>query len=405
MKNILKAGVLGLFFIITPLLGCQKNDTIDSFPEDFSPELNQMLEGEFQDYFERYDKPIGIAIIVRDADVVHFGQHGFSKDYSIDTQHRAASTAKSFTGAAIMKLYQEGKLDIDHVITDKIPGKQISYVSDDGVYNIPYKNLITIRHLLAHRSGVFDVSNDAIPDTVAADYAGQYYIDYLRSKHGDKYSFTKDELIAPISNHQIKYFAPGKGFHYSNSGYGLLGIIVERVSNLPLDKYLAENFLAPLGMDRTKFVIDGNGAPSDPTMDNYLHLDGQTFIPDFDNLSAAQAEGNLVTTPADLSRWALNLWGSNNLLNEDMIDLMMDAKPTGDWNGNYGLATIAYPVDIGVGHNGGRAGFITVMRYHQETNSAYVAITNLFDVDRLSEQAGMMEQVVRKAIELKSNGL
>jgi D-alanyl-D-alanine carboxypeptidase len=88
--------------------------------------------------------------------------------YGDNIQFGAASSTKSFTAAGILKLHQQGKLNIDDLITANIPGTNQPYIPNTSGYAIPNKNRITIRLLLQHRAGVFDVTNDEIPDTTNA---------------------------------------------------------------------------------------------------------------------------------------------------------------------------------------------------------------------------------------------
>lgn len=92
-----------------------------------------------------------------------------------DAHFRAASTTKTFTAAAIMLLDQRGLLHIDDLITATMPGRTEPYLPDTPDFAIPYKNQITIRQLLSHRAGVFDVTNQAIPAGSNALYAGSIY--------------------------------------------------------------------------------------------------------------------------------------------------------------------------------------------------------------------------------------
>ncbi len=93
------------------------------------------------------------------------------------THFRAASTTKTFTAAAIMLLDQRGQLRIDDVLTAAMPGGGGKpYLPDTAGFAIPYRSQITIRQLLEHRAGVFDVANTDIPASAHAPYAGKRYV-------------------------------------------------------------------------------------------------------------------------------------------------------------------------------------------------------------------------------------
>lgn len=90
-------------------------------------------------------------------------------------RNRIASASKIFTAAAIMLLDQRGKIDIEDVLTDMIPGTDVPYLADSPNYAIPCKDRMTIRQILSHRAGIFNVFNNPIPESSATPF-----IDYTK---------------------------------------------------------------------------------------------------------------------------------------------------------------------------------------------------------------------------------
>jgi D-alanyl-D-alanine carboxypeptidase len=129
-----------------------------------------------------------------------------------DTYFRFASNTKNFTSVAILNMYQDSWLDYKAKITDAIPGGNITYVPAIPEWDFPYKDDITIEQLLQHSAGVFDVDNDLVPG-----YDGETYTDYVL-KFDPMHQFTTDEMVNVLTQKNLSYFAPGNGYHYSNTG-------------------------------------------------------------------------------------------------------------------------------------------------------------------------------------------
>ena len=141
-----------------------------------------------------------------------------------ETYFRFASNTKNFTAVAILNMHEDGWLDYRAKITDTIPGSSIPYVPLTGEWNIPNKNIITIEQLLQHSAGVYDVDNDSVPGL-----GGSSYVSYTLNQNPN-HQFTSSELVSQVVIHNLRYsFDPGKGHHYSNTGFTILGEIIARV--------------------------------------------------------------------------------------------------------------------------------------------------------------------------------
>jgi D-alanyl-D-alanine carboxypeptidase len=228
-----------LFIFIALIInsGCKKNPIAKLYLKE---SLQQILDKNLADYKTKWPgKPIGFGLYVKKAGSGGKSQSGgqnvyvssgFPKEYGDDIQFRGASTTKSFTAAAILKLHQQNKINIDDLITANIRGTNQPYIPATSEYAIPNKDKITIRLLLQHRAGVFDATNDSIPATANAPYAGQKYVNYMMAQQGENHTFTLPKLIGVVAKNQLSYFEPGTAFHYSNVGFHLLAVIIERVS-------------------------------------------------------------------------------------------------------------------------------------------------------------------------------
>jgi D-alanyl-D-alanine carboxypeptidase len=173
----------------------------------------------------------GLAMQILSPKGNYFISTGMGEDMDNSHHFRIASVTKTFTAAAIMLLHQQGKLNIDDLITANIPGTSTPYVP----YNMPYKDKISIRMILMHRAGIFDLSNEFIPDTDVTNgkpYVGWNYLGYvMTSKKDEEHQFTFDELFGFIVENKLYNFKPTYDtYSYSDTAYCLLGAIIERVS-------------------------------------------------------------------------------------------------------------------------------------------------------------------------------
>ena len=154
---------------------------------------------------------------------------------SEDTIFQLASVTKQFTAATVMLLVRQGLLGLDDEITRYFP-------------QIPYPG-VKIRHLLSHTSGVPDYFDDA-----------DWFIDLWKKENRVP---GNDEILRFLCETKAKpYFAPGEGFSYSNSGFNLLALLVERLSGVPFEDFLRQNIFEPAGMSNTRCChIRRDGVP------------------------------------------------------------------------------------------------------------------------------------------------
>ena len=153
-----------------------------------------------------------------------------------DTIFQLASISKTFTGTAVMLLVRQGKLSLEDRITKYFP----ELTAYEGV---------TVRHLLNHTSGIPDYFDDA-----------DWFIDIWKE---EKRVPGNDEIVRFLRETKAKpYFAPGEGLHYSNTGYNLLALLVERLSGVPYEEFLQQNIFEPAGMTATRCChIRRDGVP------------------------------------------------------------------------------------------------------------------------------------------------
>lgn len=316
---------------------------------------------------------------------------------------RGASTTKTFTAAAIMLLDQRGLLKIDDTLTASMPGRSEPYIPDTPGFDVPYKGEITIRQLLSHRAGVFDVVNQPIPEGLALPYSGMRYLEWQGNKD-PFHSFTKDELIGVVAAAKVSNSAPGAAYRYSDTHYGILGKIVEQVSGVPLDQFKARELLEPNGLKQTRFVVDGHETtlPA-PAIAGFSLEKGKATEQDDYNYSYDQGSGNVFTTPADLTRWIQRL-----VMGESGVTKQQVARMTEVWSDSqYGLGLShkqSGSIDLGFGHNGGTDGYLTALACNPATSTAFVLVCSLIDFDDLGGELGWLDATAAESLALIAQG-
>ena len=197
------------------------------------------------------------------------------------TNYRLASVSKQFTAAAILLLVEDGKLRLDDRARKWLPSLP---ASDDA---------ITLQHLLTHTSGLIDYE-----DVMAADYSGQ-----LRDA----------DVLRLLETQSQLYFAPGTGYRYSNSGYALLALVVERASGRSFQAFLRERIFAPLGMHDTLAYVRGGPEVAHRAFGYSLASGGHWKRTDQSSTSAVLGDGGIYSSIDDLARWDAALY-DNRLL-------------------------------------------------------------------------------------------
>lgn len=217
-----------------------------------------------------------------------------------DTRFKIASITKAFTSVLVLRLFEEGKIDLEQPISKYLP----AYLGEAGTVG-------TIRQLLNHTSGMQNLD------------AGLTSYDDVIKRGVEHYQmpFTTEQMMNGFCSSKLVH-EPGKVFDYNNCEYILLGKIVERIEGKRFDDVLAERILRPLGMTSTGLLYQAQVirdlAPTYFTADK-----GQTFVNDmpvyFENWFAA---GSMYSTVSDLLLFANALYGFK-LLKPAALDLML----------------------------------------------------------------------------------
>lgn len=251
----------------------------------------------------------GLAVLVLKNERVAFEQgYGITdrrtrNPIDADTNFRLASLTKQFTATAIMLLVHDGKLHYDDRLTDVFP-------------DFPaYGKGITVRNLLNHTSGLKDYeglmpSQDNVPE--------------------DKLDQIEDNGVLKILEQQKEgKFTPGTHWDYSNSGYVLLGLIVEKISGKPFGDFLRDRIFVPLHMDHTLAYQKGK---NEVTHRAYGHsrIHGHWQQTDQSSTSATLGDGGVYTSLHDLEKWDAALRNHTLLSEAEMQPALTPIKVPDD---------------------------------------------------------------------------
>ena len=246
-----------------------------------SPE-SPMPDASIEHLMQRYegDVPGASLLVLHDGEArVHRGYGRSDLEQHTEagaaTNYRLASVSKQFTAAAILLLAQDGKLSIDDPVKRWLPSLP------------PASDAITLRHLLTHASGLLDYE-----DLMIEPYTGQ-----IRDAG----------VLALLEREDRLQFPAGSAYRYSNSGYALLALVVERASGMSFPDFLRSRIFLPLGMHDTLAFVDGGPAVSNRAW-GYSAVDGDWQRSDQSSTSAVLGDGGIYSNTHDLARWDAALY-------------------------------------------------------------------------------------------------
>jgi CubicO group peptidase (beta-lactamase class C family) len=328
--------------------------------------------------------------VVKDGEQVYSNAFGYADlphgiEATPDTVYHWWSMTKVATAVSILQLAEQGKLNLDDPVADHLPFFEVEYPSADS-------EVITIRHLLNHTSGLPDM----IPDMIGWVHTEDMTMDQTAI------------LEAQLPSFKTLKFKPGSDAAYTNLGYLVLGAVIEAASGQPYEAYIRENVLQPLAMDNTDFIYrdamaEHEAMGSHPFVSIFTPmlpflLDMDAFVRErigtqywFNRvyIDATPPTGLIGSTP-DAGKLMIDLLsGEPQLLSAASIAAM---QPTGDQPGERPLGWAEYGEENGhfdklstsrswVQHRGGGPGFATVMRLYPDENLGIVIMANNTNLD------------------------
>ncbi|PHN07354.1 serine hydrolase [Flavilitoribacter nigricans] len=281
------------------------------------------------------------------------------------TKFRIGSITKQFTAMAVMKLVEEGKIDLEAPIVD--------YLAD---YPEEIGKKVSIHHLLTHSSGI-------------PSYTGMAEI----MKHRGSMEEAPEDFIKNFWDKELE-FKPGSEFKYNNSGYYLLGMIIEKVSGVPYDEYLKQNIFDPLGMKNSGFEhyrdVIPNMAEGYAAVGDYPEKAGNIVT------DMAGAAGALYSTTEDLLRW------HRALLEKKIVSEAAYEKIFTPFLNNYGFGwTIEERSGKTVySHSGGIDGFRSMGILMPEEKLSVIVLANLESANSTRVAQDMAKMYLGEEVEM-----
>lgn len=316
------------------------------------PDAGKLVDGLYGRLNEKANPGIAV-LIARDGKIIYDKGYGYADmehktKISPQTKFRIGSITKQFIASGIMKLQEEGTLSVNDKLSKYFP-------------DFPRAGEVTIHQLLTHTSGIHSFTNkESFLNDVVKPVTNDSLINYFRN---DEYDFS-----------------PGERYQYNNSGYFMLGLIIEKVSGLNYGEYLKKTFFDPIGMTNsgvysTKIKLTDEALGYEKQSDKYKRaLDW--------NMDWAGGAGSLYSTTEDLYKWNEALFNNKVLKPESMkaaftpVVLNNGSIPPGIKYG-YGWGLNEYRGVSSIGHSGGLHGFISQLMRIPKSNMTVVLLTNV----------------------------
>jgi CubicO group peptidase (beta-lactamase class C family) len=288
---------------------------------------------------------MGTVLVARGSDVLLSKGYGSANlEWDIPntptTKFRLGSITKQFTAASILMLEERGKLKLDDPIKKYVPEAPAAWEP------------ITIFNLLTHTSGIPNFTN--LPE---------YKTLKLEATPVAK-------TIAVVRDKPLD-FSPGEKMSYSNSGYLVLGYVIERITGASYEKFVTDNIFVPLGMKDSGY--DSNTAIIAHRAAGYTSSAAGPVNADYVHMSVPHAAGALYSTTEDLLRWEQGLFGGK------LISATSLAKMTTPFKSDYAFGVMVQTAGGRkvIQHGGGIEGFNTFLAYYPDTKLTVAVLANL----------------------------
>ena len=337
----------------------QPKENIEDF---FTMSNDEKIQDELDTYMKALQKHHnfhGSVLVAKDGKVLINKGYGFA-NFEQNTLNKSqtkfaiGSMTKQFTAMAIMQLSEKGLIDVE----DKVS----KYLTD-----FPNGDLITLHNLMTHTSGLKNYTEIK---------------EFLTLKPESKDPMKVIDLIKDMPLE----FEPGKEFRYCNTNYTLLGIIIEKATNMSFEDYLQKNIFAPLNMTNTGICYgESNGLHDATPYLGYLEV-----VPVDDELVLTQAygAGNIYSTVEDLYRWDRAL-KTEQLVKKETLDEIFTEHVAISEGGSYGYGWMIADTDNGkqILHGGNTFGFTSNIAKYIDEDLTIIILTNngYFDISSLTE--------------------
>ena len=301
-------------------------------------------------YLAESRAPSASFAVIRGNDTLAYGAHGLAdvaawRAPTATTIYQIGSITKQFTSAAVMKLVEQGRVKLDDDLSKYVP-------------QFPLQGRkVSIRQLLNHTSGIHSYTSSPGWQKTWAD------------------ELSPDAIVAFVAADSFD-FAPGTGYRYNNTGYVLLGMVIEKASGQKYAKFLEAQFFKPLGLRQTSYCPSRTSDPAFAL--GYSKGPNGTVRAQFMDLSHPFSAGALCSTVGDFAKWQRALDGGQVVSPASYTVMTTADTLTGGRRINYGFGLV--PGDFNghktISHTGGIPGFATAATYVPDDSLSIVVYTN-----------------------------
>jgi CubicO group peptidase (beta-lactamase class C family) len=326
----------------------------------------KVVDAMFRD-FDWANSPGAAVIVIKEGKPLFAESYGLADlekkiPCTTNTNFRLASVTKQFTAMAVLILAEQGKLSLD----DHLPNFFPEFPA--------YGQTITLHHLLTHTSGLPDYE-DHIPDRTTIPLSDRDVLFILRRQ-------TKTD------------FPPGAQFHYSNSAYALLALVVENVSGKTFSAFLKEKIFDPLGMTNSIAYVAGLSCVPNRAY-GYVNRTNGWELSDQSVTSAVLGDGGIYSSVADLFEWDVALYTEKLISRKTLTDTFTAHSSRSDFKGSgygYGWYVGKFRGTDRIWHYGSTCGFSTRIERFPDRRLSVIVLTNRRDAK--------ISPIVQKLIEL-----
>jgi len=315
------------------------------FSHDLTAQSDQLFEA-----YNGNDTPGAAVLVIKNGKPIFKKAYGLANleektPITLSTNFRLASVTKQFTAMCLMKLAQSGRLGYEHNLQQIFPAFPA------------YGRNIMIRHLLQHTSGLI-AYEELIPDTATVQVLDQ-------------------DVLQMMMTQDSTYFPPGAQYRYSNSGYAVLAMIVEKITGKSFAKFLRENIFKPLGMKNTAAYEKGISTVKNRAL-GYRQEGGQFVFSDQSVTSAVLGDGGIYSSVEDLFKWDQALYTEKLVKKETLVaaftpGVLLDGKSL---EYGFGWRLDQFNGHRRVMHTGTTSGFRNVIQRYPDDNFTVIILTN-----------------------------
>lgn len=351
------------------IIGLDKNHQnikINKFEENkeeyFKDSKDIQVSNGLNDYMEMLEKHqnfYGSVLVSKNGQILLNKGYGYSNlnqkiKNKAKTKFGIGSITKQFTAVGIMQLVEKDLIKVEDKISKHIP-------------DAPYGEELTIYNLLTHTSGLSNYTN---------------LKEFINDENKDR---EPKELVKSIENIPLK-FIPGEEFEYNNTGYLLLGMIIENVSGKTFEEYINTNIFKPLNMKDTGISYGKNNEYPDATP-----YTGNLYVKPVDDevvLSQSYGAGSMYSTVEDLYRWERSLNSEMLIKKESLKEIFKEHVSMGG-EASYGYGFMIEDTEVGKKyyHSGNTFGYSSNISRYVDEDLTIITLVNkaVYDVEKLTE--------------------